>query len=155
VFLWPFDETPGGMRIFACQHLTREAVWIPELQRHAKTARIHLRLEIVAPDPRAEAEHMARLIDGAVEVVDGGGCRVRSGGDRADFLFLTREALARRLPGIALQGLPERGAAALIIEVADLDTAAEAVGSAGIMAAEAVLVAPSAASGVLLRFVEA
>ena len=29
VFRWPLNETPGGMRIFACQHLTRETVWIP------------------------------------------------------------------------------------------------------------------------------
>src|SRR5215212_7876599 len=35
VFHWPVDEAPGGLRIFACQHKTREAVWIPELQKHA------------------------------------------------------------------------------------------------------------------------
>ena len=28
VFRWPLSEKPGGMRIFACQHLTRETVWI-------------------------------------------------------------------------------------------------------------------------------
>src|SRR6201996_8452475 len=25
-FLWPFNEAPGGIRIFACQHKTRETV---------------------------------------------------------------------------------------------------------------------------------
>src|SRR5919112_5253042 len=39
VFHWPVDEAPGGLRIFACQHKTREAVWIPELQKHANGAR--------------------------------------------------------------------------------------------------------------------
>jgi len=31
VFQWPIAEAPGGLRIFACQHKTRDTVWIPEL----------------------------------------------------------------------------------------------------------------------------
>src|SRR6201994_2286860 len=30
-FQWPVAEAPGGVRLFACQHKTRETVWIPEL----------------------------------------------------------------------------------------------------------------------------
>ena len=26
VFLWPVDQAPGGLRIFACQHKTRETI---------------------------------------------------------------------------------------------------------------------------------
>ena len=38
-FQWPVKEAPGGVRLFACQHKTRETVWIPELQKHANTAK--------------------------------------------------------------------------------------------------------------------
>ena len=38
-FQWPVAEAPGGVRIFACQHKTRETVWIPELMKHANGAR--------------------------------------------------------------------------------------------------------------------
>src|SRR3974377_2445951 len=38
-FQWPVAEAPGGMRIFACQHKTRETVWIPELMKHANGAK--------------------------------------------------------------------------------------------------------------------
>ncbi len=39
VFQWPIAEAPGGLRIFACQHKTRETVWIPELMKHANGAK--------------------------------------------------------------------------------------------------------------------
>ena len=51
-FQWPVDETPGGIRLFACQHKTRDTVWIPELQRHANTARSIARVLIVSPEPK-------------------------------------------------------------------------------------------------------
>ena len=38
-FQWPTAEAPGGVRIFACQHKTRETVWIPELMKHANGAK--------------------------------------------------------------------------------------------------------------------
>ena len=38
IFQWPIAEAPGGLRIFACQHKTRDAVWIPELMKHANGA---------------------------------------------------------------------------------------------------------------------
>jgi hypothetical protein len=63
VFRWPLAESPGGIRIFACQHLTRHTVWIPELQQHANGASRIVAIEILAADPRTAAEHMSRLID--------------------------------------------------------------------------------------------
>ena len=62
-FNWPIEERPGDMRIFACQHLTREMVWLPELTRHANEAVRILRVDLVANDPKAAAEHMSRLTD--------------------------------------------------------------------------------------------
>jgi len=29
-------RSAGGLRIFACQHKTRDTVWIPELMKHGK-----------------------------------------------------------------------------------------------------------------------
>jgi hypothetical protein len=93
--------------IFACQHFTRDAVWIPELQRHANTATAILRLEMLAPDPRAAAEHMGRLIDRSPEAQSDGAWRVASGSTRGDFIYLSRDALAARYPGVALDGLAD------------------------------------------------
>jgi hypothetical protein len=50
--------------------------------------------------------------------------------------------------------LPERGAAGLVLATSDLATAEKAVGGSGVRSAGAVCVAPAAASGTLLVFVE-
>ena len=138
VMHWPVDERPGGLRIFACQHLTREAVWIKSLQTHANTARGLMEVEMLTPDPKAAAA-----------------IRVPSGGGRADFIFLDRVALAQRHPGIALAGLAEEGAIGLRIAVADVAAAAKAVGAAGIAGERCVTVPPSAASGVIITLAAA
>ena len=154
VFQWPVTEAPGGLRIFACQHLTREAVWIPELQHHANTARRILRVEIVARDPEAAAAHMARLIAGEATRQDDGTLRVPSGSDRADFLFQNRETLARRFPEMSLAGLAAEGAAALVLAADSMSAAAEAVGELGTARDGRVCVPPLHANGIILAFQE-
>jgi hypothetical protein len=149
VFQWPKEERPAGLGLFACQHLTRENVWIPELQHHANAASRILRVEVLARDPAAAAAHMARLLDREVVAEPDGAIRVATGGSRADLVFLTRAALAARHPGVALDGLPEEGGAALVLGTKDLAAAARAVGAEG----ATVAVPPSRATGVLLRFV--
>src|ERR1700761_2296722 len=62
-FQWPTAEAPGGVRIFACQHKTRETVWIPELMKHANAAKRISEVLIATPEPAKEASHLARLID--------------------------------------------------------------------------------------------
>ena len=62
-FQWPVKEAPAGMRIFACQHKTRDTVWIPELMRHANGAKRLRQVLLVAPDPAQEAAHLSRLTD--------------------------------------------------------------------------------------------
>jgi Glyoxalase-like domain len=153
VFQWPVDEAPGGLRIFACQHKTREAVWIPELQKHANGAQRLEAVLIVSPEPKNDAEHLARLIDVRVEPARDGAFRVPSGSDRAEFVFMTRDVLATRYDGVALEGVPERGGAGLVIVVDDFEAAAKAAGGAGVRASAGVLVPPAAANGVLLAFV--
>jgi hypothetical protein len=153
VFQWPVDEAPGGLRIFACQHKTRETVWIPQLQHHANTAKAIVRVLIVSPAPQDDAQHLARMIDGQVLSEPDGAFRVPSGSDRADFAFVTSDQLARQFPGVALAGLPERGGAALVLKADDLAAAESAVGAVGIRSGSAIVVPPAAANGVMLAFV--
>ena len=152
VMHWPVDERPGGLRIFACQHLTREAVWIKSLQSHANTAHRLLQIEMLTPDPKAAGAQMTRLIDQPAETLADGAVRVHSGGSRADFLFLDQTTLAKRHPGVSLAGLPAEGAVGLRIGVADAAAAAQAVGSAAIVGERSVTVPASAATGVMITF---
>ncbi|MBC7579991.1 MAG: VOC family protein [Tardiphaga sp.] len=153
VFHWPVAEAPGGIRIFACQHKTRETVWIPELQRHANTAQRLRRVIVVSPEPEKDAQHLAKMIDGDVRSDADGAFTVPSGSDRADFVFVTRDVLAGQFPGTSLDGAPERGGIALVFVAADLDAAEKAVGAAGHRGTAGVVVPPAAANGVLLAFV--
>ncbi len=155
IFQWPIAEQPGGLRIFACQHKTRETVWIPELMKHANGAKRLLQVLVVSPDCAEDAAHLARMIDGDVRTGADGAVAVPSGTDRGDFVFLTRDQLGRRYPGVSLAGLPERGGAGLVLATSNLVAAEKAVGETGVRSAAAVCVAPAAANGALLAFVKA
>jgi len=151
-FQWPATEAPGGVRIFACQHKTRETVWIPELMKHANGAKRLRQVLIATQDAAKDAAHLSRMIDREARNEPDGAVAVPSGADRADFVFLTRDQLAKRYPGVALAGLPERGGAGLVI-AADLTQAEKALGSSGIRSGGAICVLPAAANGALLVFV--
>jgi Glyoxalase-like domain len=153
VFQWPVDEQPGGLRIFACQHKTRETVWIPELMTHANGARRLRQALILSPDPARDAAHLCRMIDRAPRDESDGAIAVPSGSDRADFIFLTTDQLGRRYPGVSLSGLPERGGAGLVLGSSDLDATARALGGAGVRSGTGISVPPSEANGTLLAFV--
>ncbi len=148
VFRWPLDQNPGGLRIFACQHLTRETVWFPELQSHANSVTRIVRLEVLAADPRAAAEHLARLIDEPVHA-DGDGWLVPSGGKRADFLFYDAAGFARRYPEAVRDGAAKEGAVALVLATDDLGRATAALGPRAISHDGAVCVA---ANGLVVSF---
>jgi hypothetical protein len=150
-FHWPVAEAPAGMRIFACQHKTRETVWIGELMQHANGAKRLKQVLLVAPEPAKEAAHLSRLIDGATRSEADGAIAVPSGNDRADFIFMTPEQLGRRYPGVPLAGVPERGAAGLVI-AADLNAAEKALGAAAVCSGQSLCVPPAAANGTLLAF---
>jgi hypothetical protein len=154
IFQWPISEAPGGLRIFACQHKTRETVWIPELMKHANGAKRIRQALVVSPEPAKDAAHLARMIDRDVRTEADGAVAVPSGSDRADFVFLTKDQLSQRYPGVSLAGLPERGGAGLVLATGDLAAAEKAVGSVGTRSGEAVCVAPVAANGTLLAFVK-
>lgn len=151
VFRWPLDQNPGGMRIFACQHLTRETVWIPELQSHANGARRIARIEILTADPEAAAKKMAGLIDEpATKTPDG--WRVPSGGKRADFLFYDAAGFAARYPAAVREGAATEGAVAIVIATGDL-AKAKAASAAIAHGEETVSVPASRANGVVISFI--
>jgi hypothetical protein len=151
-FQWPTAEAPGGVRIFACQHKTRETVWIPELMKHANGAKRLRQVLIVSPEPANDAAHMSRMIDREVKSEQDGAIAVPSGSDRADFVFLTRDQLSKRYPEVSLVGLPDRGGAGLVIE-ADVAAAEKALGVTGVRSGGGVIVPPAAGNGTLLAFV--
>jgi len=153
-FQWPFAEAPGGARLFACQHKTRETVWIPELMKHANAAKRLKQVLLAAPDPVPEAAHLSRMIDREVRTEADGAVTVPSGGDRADFVFLTKEQLSRRYPDVPID-LPDRGAAGLVIVSADLAATEKALGAAGVRSGNSICVPPSSSNGTLLAFVDA
>ncbi|HWX83368.1 MAG TPA: VOC family protein [Xanthobacteraceae bacterium] len=151
-FQWPTAEAPGGVRIFACQHKTRETVWIAELMKHANGARRLRQVLIATQDAAKDAAHLSRMIDREARNEPDGAVAVPSGADRADFVFLSRDQLAKRYPDVALAGLPERGGAGLVI-AADLTQAEKALGSSGIRSGGSICVPPATANGTLLVFV--
>jgi len=153
VFQWPVAEAPGGVRIFACQHKTRETVWIPELMSHANGARRLSEVLITTPEPAKDAAHLSRLIDREATAEADGAVAVPSGGDRAKFMFLTLAQLGKRYPGVALAGIPERGGAGLVLISDDLAATEKALGSTGRRSGAAICVPPAAANGTLLAFI--
>jgi catechol 2,3-dioxygenase-like lactoylglutathione lyase family enzyme len=153
IFQWPIEEAPAGVRIFACQHKTRDAVWIPQLMKHANGAQRLRQALVVSPEPAKDAAHLSRLIDQAVRIEPDGAIAVPSGSDRADFIFITRNDLGRRYPGVSLAGLPERGGGGLVLATSDLAAAQGAAGDVAVRSGGAVCVPPHDANGTLLVFV--
>jgi catechol 2,3-dioxygenase-like lactoylglutathione lyase family enzyme len=154
IFEWPHGEAPANVRIFACQHHTRDSVWIPELQRHANAARGLQQLIVTSPQPESDARHMLRLIDTEQYPEPNGSIEVSSGSRSVNMVFATRDVLAQQYPGVSLAGLPERGGAGLTIAVDDLAAAAQAIGAAGVNVGDRLVVPPSTTNGVLLVFVK-
>ncbi|MGY3037693.1 catechol 2,3-dioxygenase-like lactoylglutathione lyase family enzyme [Bradyrhizobium sp. USDA 4354] len=152
-FMWPTAEAPGGVRIFACQHKSRETVWIPALMTHANAAKWIKQTLIATPEPAKDAAHLARLIDREPQAEADGAVTVPSGGERADFVYLTLDQLAKRYPGVPLAGLSERGGAALVLVSGNLAATEKALGSAAVRSGAAVCVPPAKANGTLLAFV--
>ena len=152
-FMWPTAEAPGGVRIFACQHKTRETVWIPELMRHANAAKRIKQTLIATPEPAQEAAHLGRLIDREPKAEADGAVTVPSGGDRADFVYLTLEQLGKRYPGVARAGRSGRGGAGVVVVRGAVAAPHNALGSAAVRSGPAICVPPAKANGTLLAFI--
>jgi len=121
--------------------------------QHANAAKRLRQVLIASPDPAEDAAHLSRMIDRAPHSEADGAITVPSGGDRADFVYLTRAQLSRRYPEVSLAGLPERGGAGLVLTSGDLAATGTALGAAAIRSAGGICVSPSKATGTLLAFV--
>ena len=150
--LFPPAATPQ-LNVFACEHLTRENVWLPELMEHANGAVAVASLTVVTGDPSGLAGAYERLLGpGRVKSIDEG-VSVDTGS--APIRFVTREGLAALYPGIPVAEAAMPYPAAVGLRVRDLAAARRAL--AGVPAIErgaAILVPPAEACGVLIEFSE-
>jgi Glyoxalase-like domain len=157
-FAWPRTERPGNVRLFACEHQTRDAVWQPHLMRHANTAVRIDHVEVLSADPVTASAYMTRLTglpvqrepDGALRVTTSAvGSTRRSG----DYVFLDAAMLAKRYLGLPLGPLPGEGAISIALGVDDIAKAKAALGGNAVSLGDGrIAVPPNAASGVILAF---
>jgi catechol 2,3-dioxygenase-like lactoylglutathione lyase family enzyme len=156
-FAWPRHERPGNVRLFACEHQTRDVIWLPALTRHDNTTQRIDHVEVLSADPKAAAAFMQRLTGlSAVEEPDGA-LRVETAPEgsprRGNYVFLNAATLAKRYAGLPLGKLPDEGAISISLEVADIAAAKTALGSHAVDLGHGRLaVPPSAANGVILEF---
>jgi len=151
ILTWPAEEAPGGLGIFACEHLTPEMVWIPQLQSHANGAAGLRQIEIVSDVPGEDAAHMGRLIDRPVQKTEDG-YRVSSG-NHIGFLYYDAGQFEQRYPETIRRGTPAQGAVALVIGCSDLVKASAVQGT--IKHNNAVIAPAKIANGVIISFVPA
>lgn len=150
VIHWPADRQISAFQIFACEHLTPDAVWQPALLRHPNTARRLLRTEVVSPDPVAEADALAAIAGGTPETVAQDVIRLRPGGRASPIDFITRGAFRNRHPALG-DGPVLPGPAAVVIGVADMNVARDRVPQA--LPDPAGLILPAAkAAGIAIVF---
>ena len=113
VFRFPPSLYPAGLGIFACQHHTPGAVWVPALQQHPNGVTRILRALAATPDPAGAAASLAATIDSAARQ-DGDFHLVATGPGRADIAFAPRGVIAR-LAQCAEDALPETGGAGMVL----------------------------------------
>jgi hypothetical protein len=96
VFYWPDEARVAEMRLFACQHHTPGAVWLPALMRHDNGARRLLRLERAVGDPESAAHALGGLLGIAPQELgteEGGRWRIATAPGRADIDFIEPAAV--------------------------------------------------------------
>jgi catechol 2,3-dioxygenase-like lactoylglutathione lyase family enzyme len=158
-FAWPRTERPGNVRLFACEHVTRAAVWQPHLTRHANTAQRIDHVEVLSADPMAAAAHMHRLTGLAPVMEPDGALRVDTtqpgSPRRGNYVFLDPATLAKRYAGLPLGQLPAAGAISISLAVANIAATKSALGRHAVeLGAGRLAVPPSAANGVVIEFRE-
>ena len=150
VCLFPPAASPQ-LNLFVCEHLTRDAVWLPELMEHPNTAVGLAAVTVVVESLSGLPQAYGRLFgtnrvlrNGPEVVVETGSAPIR---------FVTRPTLEQLYPGIELASDAPPYVAALGFRVLDL-AAAEATLAAASPAriGASLCIAPREACGVLLEF---
>ncbi|HYF09861.1 MAG TPA: VOC family protein [Acetobacteraceae bacterium] len=147
------DMPIPGLRLFACQHLTPDATWVPGLMDHANGAEGLAAVEVLAEDSHSAAAVLATLFGRGTETEADGALRVPTGA--APLVLLTAAQLAARYPEMDLSGLAADGPVTMAIRVADLAQTERVLRSSGVRtlrAASGLAVAPADAHGVILVF---
>lgn len=116
VFRWPPTQRQGGLGIFACQHHTRDAVWVPSLQRHANGVTRIKRALVATDQPAAVAAGLAAAVDSTVRQ-DGAFHLVATAPGRAEIGFAPRASIAAAAQ-CAEAALPHEGGAAIVLGTA-------------------------------------
>lgn len=145
------DHALPGAAVFACGHLTREAVWLPELLDHPSTAVAVCAVTIATPDPRAAADAWARALVGASVVPVAGGFRFDAGAQSIE--LLSPGAAAARF-GLA-QAPRREGAVGIDLAVSDLGACRAALVRGRVPVrddGDRLLVAPEDACGVAIAW---
>jgi catechol 2,3-dioxygenase-like lactoylglutathione lyase family enzyme len=131
IFQWPLTPAPGGARVFACEHLTRDTVWLPSLVRHHNGARALKRIEIVTADPAAEAALCGRLL--ALPTQASGGIHAVAMAPRgADLLFLDAETFGARWGLTADDAMPRCGVVMAVDDATSAEGFAERAAPGGL-----------------------
>ena len=154
-FSLAFATNPAmpGIAFFTCQQRhPPELFWKPDYQRHPNGALRVVEVVMSAPEPAAHRDFLERMTESAAELAPG---RLTVGGTGDRITVLSPLEIARRLPGLAVDGSPRFCAARLA--VADLDATRRALKNNGVdfQVTDGVLLIPPAAShGLALEFVE-
>lgn len=109
------SQTPEG-RIFVCQHLTPEAVWLPEYLHHPNQIRAITALTVVTAEPARAADIYARTL-GRKAQPKGDGFALALG--TTTLRAITPGEAIRRFPADPLLGLPPPYFAAIELRSAD------------------------------------
>jgi hypothetical protein len=147
------DPAMPKIAFFTCQQRhPPELFWKPDYQRHPNGALRVVEVVMSATEPAAQPGFLERMTESAAELAPGR-LTVGETGDR--ITVLAPLEIARRLPGLAVDGSPRFCAARLA--VADLDATKRELNNNGVdfRVTDGVLLIPPAAShGLALEFIE-
>jgi catechol 2,3-dioxygenase-like lactoylglutathione lyase family enzyme len=145
------DDMIAGFRLFCCQHLTRETVWLPELTSHANTAYAIDHVTAVTASPANDAAVVGKVFAAPAKQEAPGLVGIDTGSGL--LRFATPAALETRYRGADLTGLNASGLVVLALKIRSPGAAEAALAKAGIAfrrTEAGIAVAPKEACGVLL-----
>lgn len=143
----PPEGSVSGLHLFAIEHLTREAIWQPQLMDHPNGAVALVSVTLCATDADALRSRLSRILDAPTD---------------ADAIVLTRgkvdvaspDVLTRRFPGVRLPAPP--CAAAMTIAVRDLEQTRVWLNRQDVentREPDRIVIAPALACGAIVEFV--
>ena len=147
------DPAMPGIAFFTCQQRhPPELFWKPDYQRHPNGALRVVEVVMSASEPAAHRDFLERRTEATAELAPG---RLTVGGTGDRITVFSPLEIARRVPGLAVDGSPRFCAARLA--VADLNATKRELKNTGadFEVTDGVLLIPPAAShGLALEFVE-